>query len=91
MSYDEAKKLMEDAQKVMFMRDKKTIDRIQIGTITAAGVNIEDMYSIEAYKSYEFHNNRTNEYFRPIRHYEWILQTNAKFNWKMVKSNQKDI
>ena len=43
MSFDEAKELMEKAQKVMFMRDKKAIDRIQIGTITFnEGVKIHD-------------------------------------------------
>ena len=71
MSFEEAKELMEKAQKVMFMRDKKAIDRIQIGTITYnEGVKIHDQYNIEAYKHYWFHDNQTNEYFRPIRHYE---------------------
>ena len=52
------------------MRDKKAIDRIQIATITSAGVTIGQPYNIEAFKHFQFHHNRTNEYFRPIRAYE---------------------
>ena len=68
MSYDEAKSLIEDAMRLMFFRDKKAQDVIQISTVTQAnGVQLGEPYKIDASADLEFFHNRTNEFFRPIR------------------------
>lgn len=46
MSEEEAKRLMEDCMRVLFYRDKKATDEIQIGKITKQGVEIEKPYRI---------------------------------------------
>ena len=66
-TFAEAKKHMETCMHVMFQRDKKAIDRMQITTITKDGINIGEPYKIESFKHYQFHDNRTNEFFRPAR------------------------
>ena len=48
MSYEEAKALIEDCMRVMFYRDKKAHDEIQISTITKEGVQMGEKYRIEA-------------------------------------------
>ena len=42
MTEDEARQLILDCMAVMFYRDKKSIDKVQISTVTAAGVTMHD-------------------------------------------------
>ena len=42
MSEDEARELILDCMKVMFYRDKKAHDQVQISTVTRAGVTMHD-------------------------------------------------
>ena len=67
MSEAEAKTLMETCLKVMFQRDKKAIDRMQIGTITKKGVTIGAAYQFNAWKDFKFHHEQSNEFYRPMR------------------------
>jgi len=47
LSYEEAKKLLEDCQRVLFYRDARTINKIQIATITAAGATVTAPYELD--------------------------------------------
>jgi len=47
MSYDDAKQLLEDCQRVLIYRDCRTINLFQLATITTQGPNISTPYSIE--------------------------------------------
>ena len=68
MSYDEAKVLVEDCMRILFFRDKKSADTIQISTIThQEGVKMGEPYKIEASSNMDFYYTRTNEFFRPMR------------------------
>ena len=67
MSEAEARSLIEQAMRMMFFRDKKAYNKFQIATVTKDGVNIGEPYEIEAFKEFEFHHVRTNEFFRPMR------------------------
>ena len=68
MSEAEARKLMEDCMKVMFYRDKKAHDKIQISTVTVQnGVQLGEPYQIEASSNYEALTTKTNEFYRPMR------------------------
>lgn len=73
LTEEEAKKVIEDCMKVMFYRDKKASDEIQITTITKdRGVQIHDPYRIEGEWQLQFFYEKTNEFWRPIRIYnEW--------------------
>ena len=42
MSEQEARELILDCMKVMFYRDKKALDKVQISTVTKAGVTMHD-------------------------------------------------
>lgn len=54
--------------RVMFYRDKRATDEIQICTITKeAGVKVHDAYRISSEWSHKFFIEKTNEFFRPIR------------------------
>lgn len=56
--------------RVMFYRDKKATDEIQITTVTqAGGVKIEPSYKISSEWSLDWFKNSTNEFWRPIRIY----------------------
>ena len=55
--------------RVMFYRDKKASDEIQICTVTKAGVNIQPMYRISSEWKLDWFKNMTNEFWRPIRIY----------------------
>ena len=68
MSEADARKLIEDCMRLLFFRDKKGHDEIQIGKITyTGGVVVEDSYKIEASSDLQFFYNRTNEFWRPMR------------------------
>ncbi len=71
MSEDEARKLIEDCMRVMFYRDKKATDEIQICKVTKAhGVEIEAPYRISSEWQLDWFKNMTNEFWRPIRIYQ---------------------
>ena len=70
MSEEEARKLIEDCMRVMFYRDKKATDEIQITRITQAGVIIEPSYRISSEWNLEWFKTMTNEFWRPIRIYQ---------------------
>lgn len=58
MTEAEAKKLLEDCMRVMFYRDARALDRIQIGTVSAAGVNISEPFQLQT--EWEFGRNVTH-------------------------------
>jgi len=47
MSYDDAKQLLEDCQRILIYRDCRTINLFQLATITAAGPSISEPYSLQ--------------------------------------------
>jgi len=63
----EARAVIEDCMRVMFYRDKKAHDNIQISTVTAAGVTMHEPYRIESSWSLDWYKTMTNEKFRPLR------------------------
>ena len=68
MTYDEAKELIETCIRVMFIRDKKAFDQIQISTITFAdGVKMGVPYKVVVSQNLPFFTERTNDYFSPLR------------------------
>ena len=69
LSEAEARQLMEECMRVMFYRDKKATDEIQICTVTKQGVKIEPSYRISSEWQLDWFKNMTNEFWRPIRIY----------------------
>ena len=68
MSEAEARELIETCIKIMFIRDKKAFDKIQISTITHAnGVQMGEPYKVVVSQNLPFFTERTNDYFRPLR------------------------
>ena len=64
----EARSIIEDCMRVMFYRDKKAHDNIQISTVTAAGVTMHEPFRLENQMwNLEWFKNMTNEHFRPNR------------------------
>lgn len=53
----EARALMEDCLKVCYYRDKQSINKFQIATVTAAGSNISEPYSLPTAWHYEAFKN----------------------------------
>ena len=47
MSEDEAKELITNCLRVLFYRDARALDRVQIATVTAAGVNISKPFDLK--------------------------------------------
>jgi 20S proteasome subunit beta 7 len=47
MTEDEAKKHLEDCLRVMFYRDTRASNRIQVAKVTKEGSVISDMYELE--------------------------------------------
>lgn len=43
----EAKKILEDCMRVMFYRDARALDRIQIATVSAAGVSVGEPFQLQ--------------------------------------------
>ena len=57
--------------RIMFYRDKKASDVIQICTITKeSGVKIEEPYRVETHWDLKFYTEKTNEFWRPLRIYQ---------------------
>ncbi len=67
MTEAEARSTIEDCMRVMFYRDKKALDGIQISSVTGAGVTMHDPIKIDSQWSLDWYKNMTNEKFRPIR------------------------
>ncbi len=67
MSEAEAIAMMEKCLKVLYYRDKKATDEIQICKVTKQGVTIEAPYTIESEWDFADFKERTNEFFRPFR------------------------
>jgi len=60
--------VIEDVMRVLFYRDKKATDEIQICRITKAhGVEICPKYRIQSSWKLEFYEKSTNEFWRPMR------------------------
>ena len=53
--------------RVLFYRDKKATDEIQIGKVTKAGVELEKPYRIQSEWGYDQFKYQTNEFWRPMR------------------------
>lgn len=53
MSYDEAKALLEDCQRVLIYRDCRTLNSFQLATITKEGPSISQPYSISTQWEYK--------------------------------------
>lgn len=68
LSEQDAIKLIEDCMRVMFYRDKKATDEIQICKVTReGGVQIGEPYRISSEWNLDFFRNSTNEFWRPIK------------------------
>ena len=67
ISEAEARSVIEDGMRVLFYRDKKASDYIQICKVTQQGVAIEDKYKINSEWSLDSFRFKTNEYWRPMR------------------------
>ena len=67
MSEAEARAMMEKCLRVLYYRDKKASDEIQICKITKDGVNIEQPYVIESEWNLSHFKDKTNEFYRPFR------------------------
>ena len=68
ISKEDAVALIEDCMRVMFYRDKKAHDMIQISTVTHAdGVQMGTPYRIEASTDLQAMYTDTNEKYRPMR------------------------
>ena len=67
LTEEEARKLLSECMTVMFYRDKKAIDTVQITTITAQGVTEFDPIKIDSNWNLDFYKNKTNEFWRPAR------------------------
>ena len=70
LTEQEARTLIEDCMRVMFYRDKKATDEIQICKVTRAGVQIEASYKISSEWNLDWFKTMTNEFWRPIRIYQ---------------------
>jgi len=53
LSKEEATKVMEDCLRVLFYRNTKSSTRIQISTVTAAGVEVGEPYEVSTYWGYK--------------------------------------
>ena len=53
ITVEEGKKVVEDVLKVLFYRDARTIDRVEIATVTEAGVDICKPYKLDTEWSYK--------------------------------------
>ena len=47
LSEEEARKILEDSMRVLFYRDARTINKMQIATVTAEGITISPPYELE--------------------------------------------
>lgn len=47
LSAEEARKILEDAHRVLLYRDGRTLNKFQIAKVTADGVNISEPYSLK--------------------------------------------
>ena len=63
----EARDLIEKCMRVMFYRDKKAIDNLQITTVTANGVTEHEPYRFDSEWNLDWYRTQTNEHFRPAR------------------------
>ena len=63
----DARNIIEECMRVMFYRDKKALDNIQISTVTAAGVTMHEPFRIDSSWSLDWYKTMTNEKFRPLR------------------------
>lgn len=57
MPADEARALLEDALRVCYYRDKQSINKFQIATVTTAGATISEPYSLSTAWHYEAFKN----------------------------------
>jgi len=53
LSKEDAQKVLEDCLRVLFYRNTKSSPRIQVATVTAAGVEIGEPYEISTYWGYD--------------------------------------
>lgn len=47
LTEEEAKKIMEESLRVLYYRDARSLNRVQIASVTAAGVKISEPYALE--------------------------------------------
>jgi len=57
MSEEEARALLEDALRVCYYRDKQSINKFQLATVTAAGTTVSEPYSLATSWHYEAFKN----------------------------------
>lgn len=57
MNYDEAKALLEDCMRVLFYRDCRTMNLMQIGNADASGVTVSEQYSVSTKWDYKLFQN----------------------------------
>ena len=67
MTEDEARKVMCDCQRILFYRDKIAYDKLQITTITKAGVTMHEPILVDSEWNLNFYSTKTNEFWRPAR------------------------
>ena len=68
MTEQEAVALIEECIRILFIRDKKAADHVQIATVTHQhGPRIGEAYKVPASLDYQAFYDRTNEFYRPMR------------------------
>ena len=68
MSESEAKALIVKCLQVMFYRDKKANDKVQIATVTKDGTKIEEPEIFPTEWNLDYYSGKgTNEHWRPFR------------------------
>ena len=67
LTEQEAKDLLLTCASVMFCRDKKAMDKLQISVTTREGVRLEEPVQVDSNWSLSFYSQKTNEFWRPMR------------------------
>ena len=61
LTSEEAKKILEDCMRVLYYRDARSINKLQICNINKDGVNISEPYSVQSHWDYLEHPSRKHQ------------------------------
>lgn len=61
LTSEEAKSILEDCMRVLYYRDARSINKLQMCNINKDGVQISDPYSVQSYWAYLEHPSRKNQ------------------------------
>ena len=67
MTEEEARTLIAKCMAVLFCRDKKATDKVQIVTVTKDGVTDHEPMHIDSTWNLEWYTTDSNEKYRPMR------------------------